>query len=94
MPTASSFSFSSLSVALAVLGGLSLAACSGTNGGSTGDGGPNPIGCPSSPPTGGSCSLVSGTTCTYGTQNPCSGGGTVAVCSNGQWQFEVTGGAP
>lgn len=81
--------------ALAAFVGLLLAACSGADGVGYGDAG---TGCPSSPPTqGAACFLSNGTTCNYGTPGgPCGGGGLVAICSAGQWQFEATafGGAP
>jgi len=77
----------SLSLALAACVGLSLAACSGANGGGGGGG----AGCPPSPPSSGAPCLFNGTTCPYDTPaGYCGGGGTVAVCTNGTWQYEAT----
>jgi hypothetical protein len=75
------------SLALAAFIGLSLAACSGGNGG-TSDAG---AGCPVSQPTEGTPCLINGTTCNYGGGGEC-GGGTVAICSNGSWGYEATPG--
>jgi hypothetical protein len=79
----------SLSLVLAGCIGLSLAACSGGNGGGSNGG------CPSSPPSAGTPCFANGTTCPYGqTEGICGGGGSVAVCTNGTWTYEATGGPP
>lgn len=75
----------SLAVALAACIGLSLAACSGGNGGS--DAG---AGCPSSAPSAGTPCFPDGTTCSYGQTEGNCGGGTVVICTNGQWGYEAT----
>jgi len=82
----------SLSVALAACClGLSLAACSGGNGG----GSDASAGCPpSAPPEGSSCPFEDGLTCSYGASEGVCGGGTIATCTNGSWQYAATGGAP
>ena len=66
--------------------GLSLSACSGGNGGG-GDAGGCP---PSAPPEGSSCVFEDGLTCNYGASEGVCGGGTVAICTNGTWQYEAT----
>ncbi len=77
----------SLSLVLAgSLLGLSLAACSGGNGGGSDAGG-----CPpSAPPQGSSCAFEDGLTCNYGASEGVCGGGTIATCTNGTWQYAET----
>lgn len=70
--------------------GLSLAACSGGNGGSSDAG----TGCPPSPPAeGSSCPFEEGLTCNYGGSAGVCGGGDTVTCSNGSWQYAATPGA-
>jgi hypothetical protein len=80
----------------ALLAAVLLAALGCSSGGSNGTGG-----CPTAQPTAGtSCLLMNGTTCNYPTSTGgppagyCGGGGgLVAICSNGTWQYEATAGA-
>lgn len=79
-----------LSLSVTLSAGLALATACSSSGGSSNN---NPLGCPSSPPSTGSCALASGTTCTYPGEGPC-GYATVAACVNGSWEYQAQGGAP